>query len=115
MIYIEKSEENTFVITLTESATISNPVYLFKFTWELDLTQAPIYWVGVDTSSYPNRYNLFELEEGVDATFRIGQYIYEVYESPDPITVDENTVETGLDKIEEGRMVVDGDSQTIYD
>lgn len=115
MIYIEKSEENTFVLTLTESTTISNPVYLFKFTWELDLTQSPIYWVGVDSSAYPNRYNLFELEEGVDATFRIGQYIYEVFESANPITVDENTVETGLTKIEEGRMVVDGDSQTIYD
>ena len=115
MIYIEKGEENTFVLTLTESTTISNPVYLFKFTWELDLSLDPVYWVGSDTSPYPQRYNLFELEEGVDATFRIGQYIYEVYESADPITVDQNTSETGLTKIEEGRMVVDGVSNTIYD
>lgn len=115
MIYIEKNTSNTFVLTLTESASITAPTWLFKFVWEMDETLDPIYWVGVDYSQYVNRYNLFFLEEGVDATFKIGQYRYEVYESPTPIVVDENTNEVGLTLVEEGRMVVEGISNSIYD
>lgn len=81
----------------------------------MDVTQAPIYWVGVDYSQYVNRYNLFFLEEGVDVTFRIGQYRYWVYESPVPIIVDPNTNDNGLTLVEEGRMVVEGISNSIYD
>lgn len=115
MIYIDKGEVNEFALTLTESCTISNPVFLFKFEWETNLSADPIYWVGTDTSLYTGRYNLFTLEEGVDVTFKIGQYKYSVFESADPIVVDENTSETGLNKVEEGRMVVDGTGITIYD
>ena len=115
MIYIEKNQTNTFALTLTESASITAPTWLFKFVWEMDQTLAPIYWVGVDYSQYVNRYNLFFLEEGVDVTFRIGQYRYEVYESPEPIVVDENTNELGLTLVEEGRMVVEGVSNSIYE
>ena len=113
MIYIEKGSLNKIVLTLTESATISNPVYLFKFMWETDLNNVdPLYWIGTDTSSYTYRYNYFELTEGIDVTFRIGQYIYEVYEAPFGSNPSD---ETGLDKIEEGRMVVNGTGTTIYD
>ena len=115
MIYIEKDSLNTFALTLTESATLSAPVWLFKFVWEMDETLAPVYWVGEDFSSYPNRYNLFYLTEGDDVTFKLGQYIYEIYESEEPIVVDENTNEVGLTKVEEGRMVVEGISNSIYD
>jgi hypothetical protein len=38
-----------------------------------------------------------------------------VYESDQAITIDENTSESGLNKIEEGRMVVYGDGNSIYD
>jgi hypothetical protein len=115
MIYIEKNQTNTFALTLTESASITAPTWLFKFVWEMDQTLTPIYWVGVDYSQYVNRYNLFFLEEGVDVTFRIGQYRYEVYESPTPIVVDENTTEDELTLVEEGRMVVEGISNSIYE
>lgn len=115
MIYIEKDSLNTFALTLTESASIVAPVWLFKFVWEMDETLAPIYWVGQDFSSYPNRYNLFYLTEGTDVTFKLGQYRYEIYESPNPIVVDENTNELGLTLVEEGRMVVEGISNSIYD
>ena len=81
----------------------------------MDETLAPIYWVGQDFSSYPNRYNLFYLTEGDDVTFKLGQYRYEIYESLEPIVVDENTNEVGLTKVEEGRMVVEGISNSIYD
>jgi len=113
MIYITKGIVNDVCLTLDESTTISQPVYLFKFTWETDpLDVLPLYWIGTDISNYTYRYNLFELDEGTDVTFRIGQYIYEVYEDVQGSTpVDE----TGLDKVEEGRMIVYGVSTTIYD
>ena len=115
MIYIEKDSTNTFALTLTENTSWVAPYWLFKFQWEFDMTSDPIYWEGVDVSSYPSRYNLFDLEEGVDATFKIGQYTYTVYASVDPLTIDENTSEVGLEEVEEGRMVVNGTSTTIYD
>jgi hypothetical protein len=115
MIYIEKDTLNTFALTLTESATLSAPNWLFKFVWEMDVTQAPVYWVGEDLSSYPDRYNLFELDEGTDATFKLGQYKYEIYESEEAIEVDENTTSDELNLVEEGRMVVEGISNSIYD
>ena len=115
MIYIEQNQNNTIALTLTESSTITAPTWLFKFVWEMDVTQAPIYWVGVDYSQYVNRYNLFFLEEGVDVTLRIGQFRYWVYESPVPIIVDPNTNDNGLTLVEEGRMVVEGISNSIYD
>jgi len=115
MIYIEKNQTNTIALTLTESASIVAPTWLFKFVWEMDQTLDPIYWVGVDYSQYVNRYNLFFLEEGDDVTFRIGQYRYFVYESPTPIVVDENTNEDELTLVEEGRMVIEGVSNSIYE
>ena len=112
MIYIEKDTTNTFVLTLTEESTEANPVWLFKFIWETDLDASPVYWIGTDTSLYDYRYNYFTLVEGTDATFKIGQHIYEVYEAPEGSTpIDE----TGLKLIEEGRMVVEGTGTTIYD
>jgi len=112
MIYIEQGTENDIILTLTESATIVLPVFLFKFTWETDLDIAPLYWIGTDLSNYTYRYNQFLLDEGTDVTFRLGQYVYEVYEDATGSTpVDE----TGLTMIEEGRMVVNGTSTSIYD
>ena len=111
MIYINKGEVNTICLTLTEDTTISEPYYLFVFQNEFDLDSYKIYWLGTDTSTYKNRYNLFSLEDGVDATFVKGQYIYKVYESATP-----PEDETGLTLVEEGRMVVAGaDINSIYD
>jgi hypothetical protein len=118
MIYIEKDATNTFVLTLTETSTISNPYYLFVFQNEFNKGSQAFQWVGTDTSDYKERYNLFQLEEGVDATFVIGQFTYAVYESEDPIdVVDQDTkYYSGLNLVEEGRMVVAGKiNNTIYD
>ena len=116
MIYVTKNTLNTFALTLTESTTISNPTYLFKFTWEMDETLPPVYFIGTDISAYPFRANIFEMTDGdvllgADVNLKIGQYRYNVYESPTPNPVDE----TGLDQVEEGRMVVEGVGTTIYD
>ena len=118
MIYLEKDSINTFVLTLTESSTISNPYYLFVFQNEFNKDSQGFQWVGTDTSDYKERYNLFQLEEGVDATFVLGQYTYTVYESADFIDVVDQDIKyyIGLNMVEEGRMVVAGVvTNTIYD
>ena len=111
MIYINKDTNNEFALTLTESTTITDPFFLFKFVWEYDEDLPATYWAASDYSPYPDRYNLFYIDEPIDLEFRQGQYKYEVYESATGNEADE----TGLDKIEEGRMVVYGDGDTIYD
>ena len=116
MIYIDKGEINTFALTLSEVTTLTNPYYLFVFEGEYNTAVEPIYWAGTDLSNWPTRYNLFTLEEGVDVELIKGQYKYSVYESPTAIIVDENTDETDLNLIEEGRMVVAGVAvSSIYD
>ena len=116
MIYIEKGEINTFALTLSEVTTLVDPFYLFVFEGEFNTASEPVLWAGVDTSSYPTRYNLFTLDEGVDLELTRGQYTYSVYESDEEIIVDENTNTNGLNLIEEGRLVVAGGStSSIYD
>ena len=116
MIYIEKGEINTFALTLSEVTTLVDPFYLFVFEGEFNTATEPVLWAGQDTSSFPTRYNLFTLEEGVDVELTRGQYTYSVFESPDEIIVDENTTTNGLNLIEEGRLVVAGGSiSSIYD
>ena len=106
MIYIEKGQVNTFALTLTEVTTLVDPFYLFVFEDEFNTAIDPILWVGVDTSDYPYRYNLFTMEEGVDIDLIKGQYRYSVFESPIPVDINTNT--DNLNLIEEGRMVVSG-------
>lgn len=116
MIYIDKGEINTFALTLSEVTTLVDPFYLFVFEGEYNTAVEPIYWVGTDTSNWPQRYNLFTLEEGVDVTLTKGQYKYSVYESATPIVIDENTNTDELNLIEEGRLVVAGVAvSSIYD
>jgi hypothetical protein len=116
MIYIEQGETNKIVLTLTENATIVNPYWLFEFENEYNTDSQPIYWTMSDESAYPERYNLFELIEGVEVNLIKGQYFYKVYESADPIIIDPNTTPDGLNLVEEGRMVVWGQQlNTIYD
>jgi len=116
MIYIEQATFNDIVLTLTENATLVNPYWLFEFENEYNTESQPIYWTMSDQSAYPERYNLFQLIEGVDVNLIKGQYFYKVYESPDPIIIDEDTSPEGLNLVEEGRMVVWGQQlNTIYD
>lgn len=111
MIYLEKGQVNTFVLTLTEVTTIPNPNYLFEFQEEFNPQAPAIYWQGVDSSPYISRYNLFTLDEPTDIDFVKGQYFYKVYESAIP-----TNDPTGLSMIEEGRMVVAGVlTNSIYD
>lgn len=103
MIYINKNQENKICLTLAESATISNPYYLFVFQNEFNKQSDPVTWVAEDVSIHKNRYNLFLMDATTTESFKIGQYTYKIYES-EALTIDE----TGLTAVEEGRMVVSG-------
>ena len=113
MIYINKDELNSIVLTLTEVSTLTNPYYLFVFQNEMNPESDPILFTTSDISAYPERFNQFELDEPVDVDLMKGQYSYSVYESLiPPVTIEDTTG----DVIEEGRMVVSGAIvNSIYD
>lgn len=113
MIYINKGEVNSIVVTLSEVSTLPSPYYLFVFQNEMNPESDPILFTNTDESPYPERFNLFYLDEPVDVELMKGQYTYSVYESTIPPTSIDDT--TGV-IIEEGRMVVSGASiSSIYD
>jgi hypothetical protein len=113
MIYINKGEVNSIVVTLSEVSTLPSPYYLFVFQNEMNPTSDPILFINTDESPYPERFNLFYLDEPIDVELMKGQYSYSVYESTIPPTEISDT--TGV-VIEEGRMVVSGASiSSIYD
>ena len=116
MIYIKQGVINQFVLTLTEVTTIPTPHYLFVFTNEMNTTSTPQLFTSADSSAYPQRYNLFTLDEPTDIILVKGQYTYEVYESSTPFVLPLTIAQTTGVVIEEGRLVVSGPAgNSIYD
>ena len=116
MIYIKQGVINQFVLTLTEVTTVPTPHYLFVFTNEMNTTSTPQLFTSADSSAYPQRYNLFTLDEPTDIILVKGQYTYEVYESSTPFVLPLTILQTTGVVIEEGRLVVSGPAgNSIYD
>lgn len=69
---------NTFVVTVTENVTITNPYYLLRIVH--DQTKKEFACLVVDSSVYPARYNRFEVTQQT---------------SPDPLQAEINVTETG--------------------
>ena len=116
MIYIKQGVINQFVLTLTEVTTVSTPNYLFVFTNEMNTTSTPQLFTSADSSAYPQRYNLFTLDEPTDIILVKGQYTYEVYESSTAFVLPLTIAQTTGVVIEEGRLVVSGPAgNSIYD
>lgn len=67
-------------LTLSDSATLSAPNYLFVFTHRTsNVITSFVKLNGDDQSEYKDRYNLFSFD--VDQLFdEVGEYYYEVYE-----------------------------------
>jgi hypothetical protein len=107
LIQINKASLNTVILTLSESKTLSNPVYLFEFYNVMDKNYK--YFIAQDISSYKDRYNKFVIEEKASPNNLIGQvtltlggyYQYKIYEqlsttNLDPLLCDNLTpLETG--------------------
>ncbi len=116
MIYIEQGVINQVVLTLTEVTTVPTPHYLFAFTNEMNTASVPQLFTTADTSLWPERYNLFVLNEPVDIILKQGQFIYQVYQSSTPYVLPLTIAQSTGVVIEEGRMVVSGPVGTsIYD
>ena len=83
MILIQKSQLNQVCLTLSELENPSLPInWLFRFVLDQDDSYEYLLFLD-DISTAPSRYNLFELTEGVDVTFKFeGDYLYECYQMP---------------------------------
>jgi hypothetical protein len=107
MLQINKAETKSWYLTLSEKTTIANPTYLFSLTHRL--TNNAYNFILADTSSYPTRYNEFELTEGTTVTLDAGEYIYKIYAQTSPSNVDPTLAN---ELVEEGIVKVDFDVTT---
>ena len=87
MILIQKSQLNQVCLTLSELENPSLPInWLFRFVLDQDDSYEYLLFLD-DISTAPGRYNLFELTEGIDVTFKFeGDYLYECYQMPNTST-----------------------------
>jgi hypothetical protein len=87
-ILITKSSLNIIALTLSELEDQTLDVnWLFRFT--KDEGRQEIFCYLNDLNESTARYNLFNLLEGVDATFtKLGDYTYRVYQMPNGGSLD---------------------------
>jgi hypothetical protein len=110
MLQINKAETKSWYLTLSEKTTIANPTYLFSLTHRL--TNNAYNFILSDTSSYPTRYNEFELTEGTTVTLDAGEYLYQIYAQTSPSNLDPTLAN---ELVEEGIVKVDFDvTRTQY-
>lgn len=110
MLQINKQESKSWYLTLAEKTTIANPTYLFSLTHRL--TNNAYNFILADTSSYPTRYNEFEITEGTTVTLDAGEYEYEIYAQTSPTNLDPTLAN---ELVEEGIVKVDFDvTRTQY-
>ena len=106
MIVLNKGETTTFVATLWELSTLTNPYYLFVFT--SSQTKVSYYTIIANTSTNVERYNKFVFVEGVDDALNgklilgeSGFYKYTVYDQSSSTNLDPDSA-TGV--VERGKM-----------
>jgi hypothetical protein len=105
MIVLTKGNTSeSFVVTLNEKRTLATGYYLFLFThFTTRNIVAKIYAFAEDDSSYPDRYNSFEINtQSLFGGGPVGQWFYQVYEQESP----SNTDPEGLTQVECGVMVL---------
>jgi hypothetical protein len=87
VIEFRKTYTNTVTVTLTENATISNPIYLFLF--KNQQSGVNYYFIATDTSAFKQRYNQFKVIEKTNANTLNGEvsldnegfYDYTIYQT----------------------------------
>lgn len=118
MLVVNKSSNNELILTITEKSTLTDPVYLFKFTSDYNSTSK--YVIIEDTSDYTYRYNKFILTESVTEVLTSGTvnfnpsgfWSYEVYEQTSTSNLNPQ-LSDNTQPLERGKMLVIGDSITI--
>lgn len=110
MIQITKGTTNNVALTLTEKCTLTSPYYLFVF--QSDETRNLYKFIAADTSTHPDRYNLFAIVEtdsspdplaGEIELPIVGFYKYKVYEQTSSTNLDP-ALATGI--VEVGKVQV---------
>lgn len=105
MIVLTKGQTaEEIIVTLNEKRTLTSGYYLFVFTnFTTKTVVNKIYNFTEDDSSYPDRFNDFEINtQSLFGTKDVGQWTYHVYEQASST----NTDVTGLTLVEQGVMVL---------
>ena len=120
MIKINKNSANTVVLTLTEKCTLTNPLFLFRFT--NDQSKVSYTFIALDDSLHPDRYNRFVITEKTSPVLTNsevnlplpGFYHYEIYEQSSPTNLN---IANAVGIVETGKVKVIGTntSWTAYD
>jgi len=105
MIKLKKDITTDVALTLTEKVTITSPIYIFSFVH--DLTFEVVNFILPDVSPYPERYNLFEIDESV-LDLKKGFHCYTIYEAEveSPQETDPNDYSPSLNVLEVGKVYV---------
>lgn len=84
MLYITKSGTPELIITGREKVTVSPVYYLLVF--ESEMSQEQKAFIVTDTSTAPNRYQLFSFVEGSSAakTLAVGTHYWALYAQTSP-------------------------------
>ena len=85
MLYITKGGTPELIITGREKVTVSPVYYLLVF--ESEMSQEQKAFIVTDTSTAPNRYQLFSFIEGSSAakTLAVGTHYWALYAQTSPI------------------------------
>ena len=102
MLKILKDSTSILIVTVTELTTVSPVYYLFEFEHEQSFLK--YYCILANTSLATERYDEFELVDGVDLNFDYdGYYTYRIYQQISSTNLDP-ILSDGL--VEEGRAHV---------
>jgi len=105
MIKLEKDTTTDVALTLTEKVNITSPIYIFSFVH--DLTFEVVNFILPDVSPYPERFNLFEINE-TTLDLKKGFHCYTIYEAEvdSPQDIDPNDYSPSLNVLEKGKVYV---------
>jgi len=106
MLHITKGSNSTLYFTGTEQCVLTNPYFLFIFT--NTTTNETIAYVGTDTSLFSYRYNKVIINGALFNDEDSGYWTYAIYEQASSSNIDP----AGLNKVEEGFMVLSGTAYT---
>lgn len=104
IVFTKASAIESFVVTLNEKKTLTDPYYLFVFEHVTTKEKINTIINSVDDlSNYPDRFNEFNIATStLFATSTVGQWNYFIYEQLSP----SNLITTGLNLVEMGKMVL---------
>jgi len=105
MIKLKKGIVSERALTLTEKVTITSPVYIFSFVH--DLTFEVVNFILPDVSLYPERSNIFEIDESA-LNLQKGFHCYTIYEAEveSPQDTNPDNYSPSLNILEQGKVFV---------